>query len=303
MWIRAKYLKKALRISRQTTRFFLFFWLIVSSAYADVLNMSQAMNASTIMEVFIEKEHVRVELEIGLDDLMHFQNILPDSIYQKLTQKKRKLSKRLLEFSHTDLPLYADDKRLPVELISIAPRQRMVRDPITGEQTEYVAEKVIFAVLRYPIPLHANSLSITPPLNQKQHVKLPIGFVAYHSLLAINDFRYLVKKETVHLNWQDPWYSQFTEKSLQRYYNMPVSLFVYVEPYEVRKEIVIRPIDIQKYWHDLGLKKDSVIKPSDKEKMKKKVLEFLEDARDITINKKTVTMQVELEIAQLIRVI
>ena len=43
--------------------------------------VSQAMFASTIAEYFVEKDHVRVELEIGLIDLAAFRNLFPDSIY------------------------------------------------------------------------------------------------------------------------------------------------------------------------------------------------------------------------------
>ncbi|MEE9148340.1 MAG: hypothetical protein V3U27_13175 [Candidatus Tectomicrobia bacterium] len=51
---------------------------------ADAIVRSQAMKASTIAEFFIEEDHVRVELEVGLNDLPAFQNILPDTLYEKM---------------------------------------------------------------------------------------------------------------------------------------------------------------------------------------------------------------------------
>jgi len=56
----------------------------------------------------------------------------------------------------------------------------------------------------------------------------------------------------VDLDWNDPWYSRFRNRNLRRQYDAPLNLFLYVEPYEVRVEIIARPADIQ-LWYDLGL--------------------------------------------------
>ena len=34
---------------------------------------------------------------------------------------------------------------------------------------------------------------------------------------------------------------------MRRQYNSPMTGFIYVEPYEVHKEIIVRPADIQRY--------------------------------------------------------
>ena len=51
--------------------------LIPFGLFADALMVSSAMKSSTIAEVFIEQEAVRVELEIGMGDIPAFKNILP----------------------------------------------------------------------------------------------------------------------------------------------------------------------------------------------------------------------------------
>ena len=79
-----------------------------------------------------------------------------------------------------------------------------------------------------------------------------VGFVVYHEGIAVNDFRYLGPSQTLHLDWSDPWYSRFERRSLRRQYFAPMSGFLYVETYEVRKEIIARPLDLQA-WVDLGL--------------------------------------------------
>jgi len=52
--------------------------LLPGIASADAIVRSQAMKASTIAEFFIEDDHVRIELEVGLNDLPAFQKIMPD---------------------------------------------------------------------------------------------------------------------------------------------------------------------------------------------------------------------------------
>ena len=50
-----------------------------------------------------------VELEIGLDDLEAFRNLLPDEIYEKLGQPPAPLPERLGRFFAQDLAIVADD--------------------------------------------------------------------------------------------------------------------------------------------------------------------------------------------------
>ena len=82
--------------------------------------------------------------------------------------------------------------------------------------------------------------------------------MCYHNGLPVNDFRYLSSEVILDLDWDDAWYSQFRHPNYRRQFNAPMSVFFYVEPYEVRKEIVIRPRDLQ-HWIDLGLKDKKMI--------------------------------------------
>ena len=51
--------------------------LSTSSAIADAIVRTQAMSASTIAEIYVEDEFIRLELEIGLNDLEAFRTLLP----------------------------------------------------------------------------------------------------------------------------------------------------------------------------------------------------------------------------------
>ena len=72
------------------------------ATFADALIVSQAMFASTITEYFVEKEHVRVELEIGMSDLDAFRNLLPDAIFLKLGYEPEPINERLRLFFERD---------------------------------------------------------------------------------------------------------------------------------------------------------------------------------------------------------
>ena len=45
---------------------------------------------------------------------------------------------------------------------------------------------------------------------------------------------------TLNLDWADPWYSRFDNPNLKRHHKSALMSFLYVEPYEVRHEILAR---------------------------------------------------------------
>ena len=228
-------------------------------AKPDAIVRTQAMLASTIAEYFIEEDRVRLELEIGLQDIEGFRNLLPDAIYEKLDHEPRPLAERIRDFYTHDLVLRADGGN-PMfgRIVEIGPRPRIVRDEISGEPLPIAdddQEIVIFAVIEYPIATRPETLTLLGPSISPRP---GIGFVAYHRGIAVNDFRYLSPAQTLELDWADPWYTSFDTRALRRTYFAPMSGFVYVEPYEVRKEIIARPLDLQQ-WVDLGLENRETI--------------------------------------------
>ena len=116
-----------------------------------------------------------------------------------------------------------------------------------------------------------DSLTLVAP---RQTGLANIGFVLYHKGVAVNDYRYLSTGNTVNLDWQDAWYSAFPERGMRRQYYSPMTGFIYVEPYEVRKEIIVRPADIQRYV-DLGLDGETTIPAERHDEIKDLVVEFL----------------------------
>ncbi len=266
----------------------LFAIVVPTALWSDAIVVTRAMLASTVAEVWIEPDSVVVELEIGPQDLQAFRNLLPDELYTRLGYEPEPWIDRLLRFAEEDFVVRVDggpptDGRLR----SLELRSRVTRDEVTGEPLPVQpedAEQVVFARLAYPTPGRPGSLTIGPKPVLKSDAAASIGFVAYHEGLHVNDFRYLAQPERITLDWEDPWFSRFDNRNLWRQYNSPISAFLYVEPFEVRKEIVLRPRDLARWGLDLGLDDRDVIPVDEQEEIKRRVAEFLSDRNRVLID-------------------
>lgn len=254
-------------------------------ADADAVVVSRAMQASTIAEIFIEQEHVRAEIEVGAVDAAAFANALPDELYEKVTGHARPFDDRIRTFFESNWVVQGDGQPLRGKLERTVPAKRVVRDDVSGEpmaDQPADAEIVIRLTLRYELEDRPQSLTIRPPLTGKDAVA-NVGFVCYHNGLPVNDFRYMPGEVTLDLDWADPWYSRFRNPNLRRQFDAPLSAYLYVEPYEVRKEIIVRPKDLQ-VWLDLGLGDDGVIPVSQQEELKERAADFLSAQNPVTID-------------------
>jgi len=257
--------------------------LVCAVAAADAIVVTKAMTASTIAEVFVTDGSVRVELEIGVADLKGFRNLLADPLYERLGYDPEPLAQRLPRFFEQDWVVRADGKALPPRIREIEGRPRILRDEITGEPTGESKETVLFVAIEYPLAGHPKTLTLRAP-------QASIGFVTYHEGLPVNDFRYLGAEETLDLDWEDPWYSHFRNRNLRRRYYSPIQAFLYVEAFEVRKEIVCRPRDLES-WLDLDL--GDVIRAGDQAALKNKIAAFLAEKNPVAIDGKPVQMKLD----------
>jgi hypothetical protein len=219
-------------------RILLLLILIISSTlYAHPNLPNQATQATTIAELTVHDDHLLLELEIGGKDQPVFQTILAAPT-KELTASQRRFFERELVIEILD-----HEEILYPEIVSIQAKKRQARDPITGEPTTMLAvakpESVMFVVLKYPFEKRPTDLRILPPRGL-DGPKAMIAIAAYHRNLPINDFGYLNMRETIRLDWSDPWYTRFRGPRLGRYYQSPLSAFVYVDPKEVRLEVVVR---------------------------------------------------------------
>jgi hypothetical protein len=253
----------------------------------DAIVITMAMKAPTVAEVFVEEDSVSVELEIGFTDLDAFRDILPDGLYERLGHDPGPIAQRIPRFFREGFTVRADDGEPVAGVIrEMEPRRRVVRDQITGEPLPVAEEEldpVVFVRIMYPLAGRPATLTLAPPLARAGSRMASIGFVTYHHSLPVNDFCYLGQPERLRLDWADPWYSEFENRNLRRQFYAPISAFLYVEPYEVRKEIVARPKDFQN-WIDLELEGKAVISVAEQEEIKQRIAGFLAEKNPLTID-------------------
>jgi len=256
-------------------------WLLVlalmlpSVVFADAVMVTRAMTASTIMEAFVDEDAIVVELEIENRELAGFPTLVEAATSAK-------------EFpvpipSGSELSFVADGTRLRGSIEIAERRKKVERDEVSGEPLPTAkAEEALVIVLRYPLRNQPKALVLSPP-NKDGYATADIGFVVYHRGVAVNDFRYLAASERLQLDWDDPFYSRFERRTLKRQFNSPMNIFLYVEPFEVRKEFVVRPLDLARFT-DLDVQPHEPIPADRRDALLAQIAEFLATRAPVTID-------------------
>jgi hypothetical protein len=113
--------------------------------------------------------------------------------------------------------------------------------------------------------------------------RVTIGFIAYHKSVPIIDFRYLGAPARLALDWDDPWYTKFDNPNLKRHHKDALMSFLYVEPFEVRHEILVRVKEMS-HWMDLGLRGDTYIETDELPELKQRIGEYLMSRNPLSVD-------------------
>jgi hypothetical protein len=134
---------------------------------------------------------------------------------------------------------------------------------------------VLYAELFYPYdgPRPA-ALTVMPPTDDEGRPVVSIGFIAYHKAVPVIDFRYLGLEARLEFDWDDPWYTKFDNPNLKRHHKSALMTFLYVEPFEVRHEALVRVRDMAQ-WMELGLRDPDWIELDELEPLKRRIGEFM----------------------------
>ena len=260
-------------------------FLAAFPATADWINMTGAQSAPNIAEIYIEEDHVRVVLEIYVGDLDKFVDLLPDDWLTQGGVKPPSLDVCMQRFSIETLQIIADDTtHLIAKRKLVEPRMRKERpnpfagsiNIVTGRPVPGPPEdkRVLYAELIYPFKNRPSTLTMIPLLDQRGFPAISIGFIAYHKNVPVVDYRFMQKEARLQLDWNDPWYSKFDKKALKRWQQSGLMTYLYVEPFEVRHETLVRVKDMEA-WIDLELRGDEYIETDEFEPLKKRIGEFL----------------------------
>ena len=249
--------------------------MLPSTALADAVMVTRAMKASTIMEAFVEEDAIVVQLEIGDQELAKFPLLVQAAANAK--------GFPLPIPTASGLVFLADGARLGGTMQSAERRKKVERDEVSGEPLPTSkTEEALFVVLRYPLRNQPKALVLSPP-SKDGYATADIGFVVYHRGVAVNDFRYLSSSERLELDWEDPFYSRFDRRALKRKFDSPMNIFLYVEPFEVRKEFVVRPLDLARFT-ELDIQAHEPIRADRRDAMLAQIAEFLATRSPVTID-------------------
>jgi len=256
------------------------------SARADWINLTGAETAANIAEIYVLDDHVRLVLEVYVGDLEFFDALVPDEWLKDEEVQRPAIKDRLRQFADETFQFVTDTgEKLPAKLALVEPRLRTDRqspfagmiNPMTRQRVpEAPADKrVLYAEIDYPFGgQKPEQLTIVPPLDEEGRAQVTIGFLAYHKSVPVIDFRYLGAPAQLNLDWDDPWYSKFDNPNLKRHHKSALMSFLYVEPFEVRHEILTRVKDLEE-WMDLGLRGGEYIEVDELEPLKQRIGEFL----------------------------
>ena len=272
--------------------------LITSLASADWINLTGAETSKNIAEIYVLDDHVKLVLEVYVGDLETFEQLVPDDWLNEPGADRPTLEQRMQVFATERFQFVTETGRqLPAQLQLVEPRMRVDRkspfagmiNPITRQRVpEAPADKrVLYAEIHYPFEQKPQQLKIVPPLDDNGIAQVTIGFITYHKSVPVIDFRYLGQPALLHLDWDDPWYTRFDNPNLKRHHKSALMSFLYVEPYEVRHEILTRVKDMEQ-WMELGLRDPEYIEVDELEPLKQRIGEFLLGKNPVKIDGESV---------------
>ncbi len=261
--------------------------VICTSADADLMNFTGAETAANIVEIVVLDDRVTVRLEVYVGDLERFTDLIPDDLLKDGGAGRPSEPERMAHFSANVLSIRGSDGvPLPAELRLAEPRLRVDRKSLFAGKINPrtrrpmpeppVDKRVLYAEVDYPFQERPDTLTISPPLDANGKVLATIGFIVYHKAVPVIDFRYLTAGAVLRLDWEDPWYSRFDNPVLKRYHKSALMSFLYIEPREVRHEVLIRVANLRN-WVDLDLEGDGVIGPEEQASIKKRARTFFEN--------------------------
>jgi len=255
--------------------------------------LSGAENSRNIAEIFIEKDRVRIQLEVFVEDLMLFEELVPDSFFSQSIPGRPGLQERQKLFAKRVLQVVADGEQiLPASFDLVEPRIRIERpSPFVGSISPYTRrpipgppedKRVLYAELSYPFDGQPQTLKFIPPLDEGGLPVASIGFLCNHAGVTVVDFRSMTPA-TLHLDWDDPWYSEFDAKPMRRKIGTGMRTFLYIEPYEVRNEILVRVKDMMT-WVDFDLQGDDYIEADEFNRVREQVGQFFLERENVIID-------------------
>ena len=257
-----------------TCLLYLILSLLASPAQAHLTKYTGAEHSSTVAEIWIDDQRVTLRLEIGDLDRAAFGALLDD---EPIARDEAPLG--LILTGDDGAPLAGEvtiRERRPRTDRSTASQSPPARIPGSAEVT--------YVEVTYTLATRPETLTLTPPRRiGSDEAAAEIGFIVYHETIPVIDFQYLERPETLRLDWRDPWYSAFENAALKRHHSAPVMTFLYVEPYEVRFEVLIR-LKTLAAWMPLEVPEQAPIDADTQAGLREQIGQFLVQQSQVRID-------------------
>jgi hypothetical protein len=209
--------------------------------------------------VTIEDISTRIAVDIT-DDGVHISLDLKESAVTQFNTKQTKNSADLNQFALNVISIQAGQLLAPI-----------LKSPINPDSKNSAAVITVFFPFTKAQP---EKMEIIPDFKTIEEAGDKYIITVSHQGLPVIDHGVLTSAETLQLDWQDPWYSHFLNPKLQRGHSDPVMAFLYIEPQQIKSEVVVR-IKEMASWANLELRDNTMIYPDEFATIKQKVAEFL----------------------------
>jgi hypothetical protein len=198
------------------------------------------------------------------------------------------LAENALTKLHTDSSV-SNKKQLIDEFAKNVVRIKAERDLVAELKPDTaVASRVVF----FRFSNKPKQIAIIPDFKVIEGAGSKYLITVAHQGLPVIDHGVLTSAETLLLDWRDPWYSHFQNPELKRGHSDPVMAFLYIEPRQIKSEIVVRVKEMAG-WMELGLRDNVMIYPEEFAVVKEKIGQFLLAKNNLSADSKKLVSVLE----------
>lgn len=228
----------------------LLFLSMAPGAWADFTSLTGAETAPNILEIRINGDRLSLSLEVSALDAKYFWPEI--SVTDKLSTLSANANRR----PQFGFKVLAEGTPLPIAHYRVNVADRKLRnspfagqtDPRTGRRLPALPQdRNILRVDADYVLNGSREITLIPPLDSQGQTASTIGFITHHGNMPVNNFAYLSRAETLLIDRDDPWRTRLENTNIRRHLRFPLLSFLYVEPRQVRHEIVLRPRDLARW--------------------------------------------------------
>lgn len=246
---------------------------LVPPVAADLVSPYGGETAPNFAEISVERDKVRVVLEIDLNAYPAF--VAPDD----------GSGASFMERTGLTFTVNADGRLLERRVRTVDVRPRVIRQTSTNLAVppRPRSDDVVYVEMEFMFEGKPERITFSPPLGADGVSLASIGVLAEHLGVPVTDYRYLSRPETMVPDWDDPWFTKFENPNLTRHHKSPLMSFLAVEPREVRHEVIVRLRDVEA-WTGIALGGVPALNAEQMEHIKGEAAQFFAGKNPLTID-------------------